>query len=446
MRKYDSIGIAVPQVLLPSSDIDPTKWAVIACDQYTSEPEYWEKVKRAVGNAPSTLNLIYPEVFLGEAGAAGRIESIRNKMKEYLSEGMLEQHEGFIYVERTVRGKVRKGLMICVDLERYDYRSGSTSLIRATEGTIVARLPPRVKIREGAPLELPHIMVLINDPQNTVIGPVTNNRSKLTRLYDFELMMNSGHLTGYKLSDEALEHDVVTALQNLADPESFCSKYELPAGSPILLYAVGDGNHSLATAKAIWEKIKQSTRDPRILATHPARYAMVELVNIHDLALRFEPIHRALYKFNPYRDLMEEFKAKFSDKFRYVPMGSFNKMVAYVNGVEIGKQKIGIISPGKCGIIEIDHPEASLAVGSIQPTLDRFMDDNGAEEIDYIHGTETVNRIGLMGGNMCLYLPPMSKSDLFRSVIREGALPRKTFSMGEADEKRFYMECRKISL
>ncbi|MDP2995304.1 MAG: DUF1015 domain-containing protein, partial [Anaerolineales bacterium] len=249
MKIYDDIGIQIPQIYLPRKSTNLTKWAVIACDQFTSEPEYWQEVKKLVGKAPSTYNLVLPEVFLEKPGEAGLVQSIQATMREYLDKGILQPCHGLIYVERTALGKTRRGLMLCLDLERYDFTKGSTSLIRATEGTIVERLPPRMKIRTGAVLELPHILVLIDDPQRTVIEPVEKARGGLEKVYDFDLMLGSGHLTGYAVS-EALEAQVVTSLRGLAKPEVFAAKYGLSQDKPVLLFAMGDGNHSLATAKA----------------------------------------------------------------------------------------------------------------------------------------------------------------------------------------------------
>ncbi len=287
MKIYPDLGILTPEVYLPKPGVDLHKWATIAVDQFTSQPEYWEQVEQIVGAAPSTFRITLPEIYLEKPGEAERIESIQKTMREYLEAGLLQPREGLIYVERTVAGKTRKGLMLCLDLERYDFNKGSTSLIRATEGTIVERLPPRIKIREGAPLELPHILVLIDDPEQTVIEPIAAAKESLEKLYDFDLMLESGHLTGYAVKDEA---QVVAALRNLAQPEVFAAKYGVSADLPVLLFAMGDGNHSLATAKAIWEKNKLT-----VGMEHPSRYALVEIENVHDEALEFEPIHRVLF-------------------------------------------------------------------------------------------------------------------------------------------------------
>ena len=444
MRTYESVGVGIPELLLPRKSVDLTKWAVVACDQYTSQPEYWDRARQFVGDAPSTLNLIYPEVYLGEAKAEERIKSIRSKMIEYLDGRILEPHEGLVYVEREAAGKVRKGIVLCIDLENYDYRKGATSLIRATEGTILERIPPRVRIREGAKLECPHIMILIDDPENTVIGPLSANKRSLPLLYDFDLMMKSGRLAGYKVSDEALEKGVIRALDGLADSTRFAKKYGLPGNVPVLLFAMGDGNHSLATAKAIWEKTKERAADKHAVMGSPARWALVEIVNLHEAALAFEPIHRVIFAARSGRDLLNEMKSHYLGRFQYEKVISVDTMKSRVHASEPGRQRIGVIRPAELGVIEITKPPSNLAVGSLQLFLDKFMESGGAEKIDYVHGTEPVVELGRQEKNIGFYLPSMNKYDLFKTVIVDGALPRKTFSMGEAAEKRFYMECRRI--
>lgn len=446
MRKYDTVGIGVPEALLPQEGVDLTRWAVVACDQFTSQPEYWRKAGELVGSAPSTLNMIYPEAYLGEPEdkAAERIRSIRESMQRYLDEGTLVPREGLIYVEREAAGEVRKGLVACLDLENYDYRKGAGSLIRATEGTILERIPPRVRIREGAKLELPHIMVLIDDPHNLVIGQLTENKDKLEKLYDFDLMMGSGRLAGYRVADAGSEKSIISALEMLAEPNSFAKKYGLEEGTPVLLFAMGDGNHSLATAKAIWEKTKETAPDKAAAMESPARFAMVELVNVHDEALVFEPIHRVVFEVADGRNLLEELAAFYSGRYSYSSASSFKQVKAAVDEQEGEPHKIGVIQPGEFAIIEITGPDSNLPVGSLQNFLDKFIEENGAREVDYVHGTEPVLELGGKLGNIGFYLPAMNKHELFRTVILDGALPRKTFSMGEAREKRFYMECRRI--
>ena len=438
MKIIRDIGIQIPQVYLPRSGTDLSKWAVIACDQFTSQPEYWHEVERIVGDAPSTLNLTFPEVYLEQPGGDERIKNIQATMREYMDEGVLQPHNGLIYVERTVDGKTRKGIVLCLDLEAYDYTKGSSSLIRATEGTIVDRLPPRIKIREGALLELPHILVLIDDPNRTVIEPLSVMKSQLEQLYDFDLMLDSGHLAGYAVNDE-LENQVVETLRGLGEPETFAAKYGIGEDQPVLLFAMGDGNHSLATAKAIWEKMK-----PQVGMDHPARYALVEIENVHDEGLEFEPIHRVLFGLK--KDLFAELEKTFGANLTYKPVASAKEMVKAVNSATGQKQAIGLVGGGKAfGVLEITNPSSNLPVGTIQSFLDVFLKEGGAEKIDYVHGEDVTVKLGSQPNNAGFYLPGMSKSDLFKTVILDGALPRKTFSMGEAREKRFYMEARKIA-
>ena len=438
MKTYADIGIQIPQIYLPRKGINLTKWAVIACDQFTSEPEYWQKVETLVGNKPSTYNLVLPEVFLEKPGEKARIRFIQEKMHSYLQNNILEPREGLVYVERTVAGKIRHGLMLCLDLERYDFTRGSTSLIRATEGTIVERLPPRMKIRTGAGLELPHILVLIDDPQRTVIEPVEKARDGFEKLYDFDLMLGSGHLTGYAVS-ETLEAQVVSSLRWLARPDAFAAKYGLSQDKPVLLFAMGDGNHSLATAKAVWERM-----NPEVGLDHPARFALIELENIHDEGLEFEPIHRVL--FGVQKDIFASLKSHFGANFTYTAVTTAGEMVKTVDNAQGPRQVIGLVGGGReFGVFEITNPSSILPVGTVQVFLDTFLHEGGAEKIDYVHSKEVTCKLGAQPGNASLYVPGMGKSDLFKTVILDGALPRKTFSLGEAREKRFYMEARKIS-
>ncbi len=290
MKTFPRIGIEIPKIMLPKPGIDTHKWAVIAVDQFTSEPEYWEQVQSIVDDAPSTLHLVLPEIYIGQDDEPERIAATQQAAKRYVDQGLLEPFEGFVLVERTVNGKTRRGLMLALDLEHYNYNKDSQSLIRATEGTILDRLPPRMKIRSGAPLEIPHILVLIDDPECTVIEPLYEQRENLPVLYDFDLMLGSGHLTGYGIRDEAQQEQVSSALENLAEPQAFRRKYQVGEDQQVLLFAMGDGNHSLATAKAVWEGMK-----PIVGLEHPARYALVEIENVHDDGLHFAPIHRTMF-------------------------------------------------------------------------------------------------------------------------------------------------------
>jgi hypothetical protein len=438
MNIYDDIGIQISQIYLPRKGIDLTKWAVIACDQFTSEPEYWQEVEKIVHKAPSTYNLVLPEVFLETPGEAQRIQTIQSTMRAYLDKGILQPHEGLIYVERTALGKTRHGILLGLDLERYDFTKGSTSLIRSTEGTIVERLPPRMKIRAGAVLELPHILVLIDDPQGSVIEPVKKASRELEKLYDFDLMLGSGHLTGFAVN-EALEAQVVASLRKLAKPEDFAAKYSLSQDKPVLLFAMGDGNHSLATAKAVWERIK-----PEVGMDHPARYALIELENVHDEGLKFEPIHRLLFGLK--KDIFASLTSHFRENFTYTAVASAEEMLNGVDNAHGSRQVIGLVGGGReNGLLQIANPSSNLPVGTLQTFLDLFINDGGADRLDYVHGGEIVCKLGMQPGNAGFYVPGMDKSELFKTVILDGALPRKTFSLGEAREKRFYMEARKIS-
>jgi hypothetical protein len=417
--------------------VDLGKWAVIACDQFTSEPEYWQRVAGLIGDAPSTYHLILPEVYLETPGEAERVGSIRQTMQDYLGRDLFIEHDGLILVERQVAGKTRYGIMLALDLEEYDYRRGSTSLIRATEGTILERIPPRVRIRSGAPLEVPHILVLVDDPERTVIEPLVAARSDYPKLYDFELMLGSGHLTGYSVEQSATTR-ALASLGKLADPGAFARKYGLEPGSPVMLFAMGDGNHSLATAKAIWEQIKTQTG-----LDHPARYALVEVENIHDEGLEFEPILRVV--FNVKGNFREKLNDFYPGRCRFEPCRNAGEMASLVDRQKGYEQAIGLATSQGAGVIYITDPPSNLPVGTLQNFLDAWGKDGGFSKIDYVHGADVAARLGSQPGNVGFYLPAISKSDLFKTVILDGALPRKTFSMGEAREKRFYMEARRIT-
>lgn len=438
MAIYNSIGVQTGGLLLPSSEIDLRKWAVIACDQFTSQPEYWQQVSNLVGGSPSTYHMILPEVYLNTPEETARIISTRETMQKYWQTGIFKEVGGLILVERSVAGKTRYGLMLSLDLERYDFNKGSQSLIRATEGTILDRLPPRIRIRQGAPLELPHILVLVDDPGKTVIEPLVALKASLTKLYESDLMLGSGYLTGYHVSSKELEKQVINALEALASPDVFYPKYNLTRSNDVLLFAVGDGNHSLATAKSIWEKIKGE-----VGPNHPARYALVELENVHDTGLEFEPIHRVC--FGVRADWQTSLKDYFGANLSLVLCPDRASMLKAVESCEPPSQCFGIISQQQYFAAYIHNPKSNLPVGTLQAFLDHWVGSGGAEKIDYVHGEDVVCDLGSTEGHVGFYLPGMPKNDLFKTVILDGALPRKTFSMGEAIEKRFYMECRRIS-
>ncbi|MCH9679925.1 MAG: DUF1015 domain-containing protein [Deltaproteobacteria bacterium] len=441
---FASLGIAVPEILLPRAGVDLARWAVVACDQYTSEPEYWERAGQLVGDHPSTLRLIYPEVFLAEANPDERITAIRNTMQEYIDQGVLAPRRGFVFVERQIGDEVRRGLMVALDLEAYDFNKGSVSLVRATEGTVLDRLPPRIRIREGAPIELPHIMVLIDDPSHEVIAPLAEATSTMETLYDFDLMLDGGHIKGYAVGPEQ-EAAIASSLAALADPESFAARYELEPGSPVLLYAMGDGNHSLATAKAIWDAAKKDSTDPASLDGDPRRYALVELVNLHDASLVFEPIHRVLFDVAEGVDITGRLQAHFGDRITLEPAETFEAMAAAVDQSTDHEHRWGVVTEAGHAVATLTAPTSNLPVGSLEAFIETVLAQGGAREVDYVHGAQTVSTLGGAAGNAGFLLPSMlDKHALFRTVVVDGALPRKTFSMGEADEKRFYLESRAL--
>lgn len=440
---FDKIGLQVPEILLPNKDVDLHKWSVVACDQYTSQPDYWAEASQTAGTAPSTLNVIFPEVYLEDSDGEQRIENINSTMQQYLEEGILTPmpNKGFVLVDRkTSQAPSRKGLVVAIDLEQYDFNKGSQTLIRATEGTIVDRLPPRIKVRQDAAIELPHIMVLIDDPERTVIEPLFDKDPE--PLYDFELMMNSGHLKGYAIDTPQLIQQVADALENLASTSVFEQKYDA-AGKEVLLYAMGDGNHSLATAKAIWEKIKEDADDVASVMDNPARYALVELVNIHDEGLQFEPIHRVIFNVDP-DALLQAMQAHFSGHCLIERCDSEADMKARADMAKGENVHIIPFNDSKgYGYIQINNPDFTLELATLESFLNDYLESVGGK-VDFIHGDDVVNELGVKQGNMGFFFPPIDKHGLFKTIIFDGALPRKTFSMGEADEKRFYLEARKI--
>ncbi len=404
---YQEIGFKPTDILIPRH-VDKKKWSVVACDQYTSQPEYWDRVKSFVGDAPSALKIMLPEVDLANADPI----AINRTMNEYLEGNILRTlPDSLVYIKRTqADGKVREGLIGAMDLECYDYHKGSKSLCRATEGTVEERLPPRIKIRQNAAIEMPHIMVLIDDPKYTVIEALNEQRHEFNKIYDFELMENGGYLCGYSITAEQ-STPILQALAALSKDE------EHP-----LLYAMGDGNHSLATAKACYEKLKTELGDEAL--QHPARYCLVELVNIHSPALEFEPIHRILTKIQPEHLL------------------GFLKDAGLEEGAT-HPQTIEVVQNGVHSTWSFAKETAKLAVGTLQNALDEYLAHHDAE-IDYIHGSDIVENLSMQENSIGFILPDMNKADLFPTVEIDGALPRKTFSMGHAHDKRFYYECRKI--
>lgn len=429
--------IRLPKLLMPREGIDLSKWAVIACDQYTSQPDYWNNADAIVGDAPSTLRLTLPEVYLEQPDVKERTAKIQDAMLRYQQDGTLTEYEpGMMLVERTTKSGTRRGVVLSFDLEAYDYQAGSQSLIRPTEKTVVERIPPRLAVREGASLELPHIMLLIDDPDRKVIEPLFADKDAFRRAYDTDLMLDGGHLSGWFVPEGKETAALIERLNGLADSETFNKKYGLTGEHAVLPYAVGDGNHSMATAKANWERIKQDLSEEE-RQDHPARFVLAEVVNIHDDSLEIEGIHRVLFHIHP----REVFQA--ADDFFRLHGG-----MAYCgdpkSAPSTNVQSFPCMFHGEqVTLCIVDSPWA-LPVATLQNFLDDFLEKNPKSHIDYIHGADVVRELSQDARNMGFLLPDPAKEDLFRGVILDGVLPRKTFSMGEAQEKRYYMEARKI--
>eukprot|EP00400_MALV-I_sp_L67-5_P000363 gene364-684_t len=443
-----ALGLKVPDILLPKSNVAMKKWATIACDQYTADRDYWTDVERIVGGSPSTLRLMMPEVYLNDSDEhqEARKADIKSCMDFYGQSVLDKPLNAPLLVKRTALGRTRHGLMMAIDLEEYDFKVGSSSKVRATEKTIEARLPPRVAIREEATFELPHILVLVDDPEKSIIEPLVKKAQDgvLKAKYNFDLMKNGGNLASWEVSEKDLEK-VVTALEKNYSKESFVKRYgDAAKDKAPMLFGVGDGNHSLASAKAFWEKMKSKGAS----ADHPARYAMVEINNVHDDGLIFEPIHRLVfnvgadhlvgYMLEFWNDAGEEADI-FSDE---------SKVPKDTNGHTILYKILGVTK-----YIFVKKPSRVLPVATLQAALDYAMtklENSPKAEIDFIHGTDAIDKHCEERNDDCtinegFIVPGMDKNDLFKTVVFDGVLPRKTFSMGEADEKRFYCELRKIT-
>ena len=411
-------------ILLPPPTANGLRWSCVACDQYTSQPDYWESADALVGGAPSTLRLILPEVYLSETEA--RKPAVLSAMEEYLRSVLVSHPDSMILVERRLgSGETRWGLVGMVDLMTYDYRKGADSLIRATEATVAERIPARTTIRRDAPIELPHVMMLIDDRAKTVVEPLTARRGALPVAYDHDLMQGGGHIKGYFLAPSDMEA-VESALAALVTPEAMEARYGKTGLAP-LLFAVGDGNHSLAAAKTCFEEVRAAIGDEAAMA-HPARYALCEVVNLYDESLRFEPIYRTVFGVEPAHLL-----------------AAFESYIATLHG-EAAPQRVAWYADGKEGVMTIPAPIAALPVGTVQDFLDEYLKTAPAGAfIDYIHGEDTAK--SLTDGRadaVALLFDGMAKEELFFTVIADGALPRKTFSMGHAEDKRFYTEARVI--
>ena len=415
---FDRVALRPARILLPAPSVPRETWACIACDQYTSEPEYWRKAFETAGDAPSALRLILPEVYLKDSAA--RIPVIHAAMAQYLKDGLLAPavDPGFILCERTVPSGTRLGLVCAVDLEQYSFEKGSLPLVRPTEQTIASRLPPRLVIRRGAPVELTHIMILIDDPDRTVLEPLQARKDSLRKLYDFDLMMNGGHLKGW----------AVDSAEDLAQVDNAMNRLLDALGADPLLLAVGDGNHSLATAKAYWNELREGLSEAE-RENHPARYALCEIVNIHDEALLFEPIHRVVTGTGA-ESLLADWQA-----------------YAAARGMTLDAAEghaFTVVSADGDTTVTVGNPEGAIPCETVQKFLDDFLARHPKAEIDYIHGEQSLRTLAAAPGAVGFLLPEIDKKSFFSDVKKLGVLPRKTFSMGEADEKRFYMEAKEI--
>lgn len=407
---------------IPHMGIDGTKWSVVACDQYTSQPEYWKRVEEFVGDAPSTLRMIIPEIYLDQPGLEGRIKAANQTMVKYLKESVLQTHvDSCIYVERRQDdGWVRRGLVMTVDLECFDYQKGAKNYIRPTEGTVLERIPPRVQVRRGAVLEVPHVMLLIDDERRQVIEGLTSRIEEMNKLYDVHLMEHGGRVAGYQLTKD-IYRQTKKKLMGLIEEGYYREKYGEYSERP-LLFAVGDGNHSLSAAKKCYEDLKHAIGEKA--KESPIRYAMVEIVNLHETALKFEPIHRVVFDCDGEK-LIAALKQRYQTK------------------TEGEGQRFTYLLGGKEQNIVLQNPESQLAVGSLQRFLDDYLKENPGR-VDYVHGDKVVRGLCQDRNTVGFLLPVIEKKELFRTILKDGALPRKTFSMGRPQDKRFYMECREM--
>ena len=415
------VGLGLPRILLPSDKQDYSKWSVVACDQFTSDKAYWRDVEEIVGDAPSTRKIIFPEVYLDEADKEAERAKINGTMRSYLNDGTLvEKDPGFVYVERsTPFVKKRKGLVAALDLEMYDFHKGTISPIRPTEATVLDRLPPRISVRREAVLDLPHILVLFDDPEDSVFSLLEEKKEFFPSLYDFDLMKSGGHIKGFAVNDG----DVLNALADRFE--------ELKQGKP-LLFAIGDGNHSLASAKEVWRELKGKGAPD----DHPARYALVELENIHDEGLVFEPIHRVLF------DMKDD---SFFTSLMNLPgsesreVGSFEEMKNNMGQ----KSCIGISWNGRHWSVTLAGSSDELEAERLHAFLDPWLEKT-AITVDYIHGDDAYLELTSRKGNGGIYLPAIDKGEFFSLVDKKGSMPRKTFSLGEAEEKRYYLEAARL--
>jgi hypothetical protein len=443
-QRLAALGAAVPEILIPGEGINLARWAVIACDQFTQDRRYWEKAGTAAGTAPSALHCVLPEAFLSDQDSRWRISNIHRAMASYLDAGIFVPRRGCVYIERDTPSRSgRRGLLLCVDLERYDWKdAGAPALVRPTEGTVPERLPLRMDIRRGAPLELSHTLVLIDDEPGTLL-PALGERAKLSApLYDTPLEPAAGRVRGWLLDTEADLVVLTEALERLFRASSARHGAAGKAVAPFL-YAVGDGNHSLAAAKAVWDEYKQGHAGETGIENHPARWALVEIENLYDPALVFEPIHRFVYGADI--DDLEQLR-------RAMPGVSLKKsgddrerFLARVTDTANGGYSGFVL--GKAGGLSLYLAETGpmpQALDRIQSLLDRLVASREGRSLDYIHGEDEIFRLASGRGGLGIILPSLEKRDFFRLVSSRGIFPRKCFSLGRAEEKRYYLECRRL--
>ena len=423
---------APAHILLPAEQIPLEQWGCIACDQFTSDREYWQRAKEAADGSPSTLNLILPEVYLEDGDADARVEQIHATMADYAQNVLTRAVDGFVYVERTEQsGRVRQGLVGKVDLEAYSYQRGAKCTVRPSESTVESRIPPRMKVRTGAALETPHIMMLADDPQCTLIEPIAARKNELRKVYEGELMLGGGHVAGWAVEDPALVEQINTALANLGDAAAFAARWPAAAGQPPMTLAVGDGNHSLATAKAYWEELKP-TLPPEQQQTHPARWCLAEVCNVHSPAIEIEPIHRVLFGVDA-NTVAADF-------------GSW--LEQHGAALQGGDQHIVLAGAGAEITFDAANAPDPLAVGTTEHFIGDYLAQNPGVTVDYIHGAAAARAMAADPAKpaTALLMPDFAKADLFKGVVLGGVLPRKTFSMGHAEEKRYYNECRSLTM
>ena len=417
-------------ILLPSREIPLEQWGCVACDQFTSDRSYWEKAAALVGDGPSALQIVLPEVYLTSADLARRIDRIHKTMNQYAQSVLTRSVDGFIYVERTEQsGRIRQGLVGRVDLEAYSYQRGRLPEVRPSENTVEERLPPRLAVRRGACLESPHVMMLADDPEQTLIEPIAARKDSLRKVYEGELMLGGGHIAGWAVEEPALIEQIVSALDALGSQEAFDRKYPAVRGSKPLTLAVGDGNHSLATAKAYWEELKK-TLPPAQQKPHPARWCLAEVCNIHSEAIEIEPVHRVLYN------------ATLESVLLSLATWSSENMAGLCFGAG-SEQHFRLVSPRDESELSFETPTAPLTVGTVDEFIEYHLEHHPECSVDYVHDEPAVRAL-CKEGAVGLLMPPFEKSDLFKGVVMGGVLPRKTFSMGHAEEKRYYIECRRI--